>query len=299
MVGSILTFKAYSGAVALIKRVTKRELIRMVRALAMQTHREIDEAGLEPDDFKGIAQKYGITLSWAALPNDNPGCYIKKERKIIFNPHVQNRERLNFTFYHELMHDRIEHDDELLSLLADAYIMSYDTIVERLCNAGAAELLIPSTDMQEMIRQYGFSTQIIPELCDRYNASSIAVAFHMIFTATHKCYLVIAEPDYVMPDKLPMLADTKPVEAQLKLIMSYTAASPSAEYSIRRGQIVSSDHPIFTAWEQKDKIACRARIPFSTGKVWEVDFDALYFKSKIFAVFNESYPSSSDQMQLL
>jgi len=197
------------------------------------------------------------------------------------------------------MHDRIEHDDELLSLLADAYLASYDTTIERLCNAGAAELLMPSADMQEMVRQYGFSTQIIPALCGRYNASSIAVAFHMIFTATHKCYLVIAEPDYIIPDKLTMLADTKPAEAQLKLIMIYTAASSSTKYSIKRGQIVSSDHPIFTAWEQKDNIACRARIPFSTGKGWEMDFDALYFTSKIFAVFNESYPSSNDQMQLL
>jgi Zn-dependent peptidase ImmA (M78 family) len=265
----------------------------------MQTRREIDEAGFAPDDFEGIAQKYGITLRWAALSNNNPGCYIPKERKIILNPHVHNLERLNFTFYHELMHDRIEHDDELLSLLADAYIVSYDTTIERLCNAGAAELLMPSADMQEMIHQYGFSTQIIPALCGRYNASSIAVAFHMIFTATHKCYLVIAEPDYIISDNLPMLADTKPVEAQLKLIMSHTAASPSTRYSIKRGQIVSSDHPIFTAWEQKAKIVCRARIPFSTGKGWEMDFDALYFKSKIFAIFNESYPSSNDQMQLL
>ena len=83
MVGSIPALKAYSGAVALIKRVIERELIRMVRALAMQTRREIDEAGFAPDDFEGIAQKYGITLRWAALSNNNPGCHIPKERKIV------------------------------------------------------------------------------------------------------------------------------------------------------------------------------------------------------------------------
>jgi Zn-dependent peptidase ImmA (M78 family) len=300
MVGAIPTLKAYFGAVVLIKRVNERELIRLARKLAMQTRREIDQAGLELDDFEGIAQKYSITLSWARLPKDNPGCYIKEKKKIILDPRVQMSERLHFTFDHELIHDRVENDDEMLSLLADACVESYETTIERLCNAGTAEFLMPSADMHEMIRQHGFSTEIIPTLCDRYNASSLAVAFQMILTATHDCYLVIAEPDYVVPDKLSMLADTQPVEAQLKLIMIYTAASPSAKYFIKRGQIVSADHPISTAWEQKGQVVpCQAKIPFASGKGWDMDFDALYFRSKVFAVFNKSYPSSADQLQLL
>jgi hypothetical protein len=235
------------------------------------------------------------------LPNNNPGCYLKEEKKIVLNTRVQLMERLNFTFDHELMHDRIEHDDDLLSLLADAYILSEEPMIERLCNAGAAELLMPAHDVQAMVREHGFSAGTIPLLCSRYNASSIAVAFQMIFTAAHHCYLVIAEPDYIVTENdLPILVDTPPAEVQLRLVMIYTAASLPAKYSIKRGHVVPVDHPISAAWDQAGKIvSCQAKIPFASGRVWEVDFDALSYRGKVFAFFNVTHPASKDQMQLL
>lgn len=301
MVGTVFAFEAYSGEIVLIERVTAHELIRRARELARRTRREISHADLRPDDFEGIAQKFGLTLCWAQLPYNNPGCYLKSEKKIVLNTSVQLVERLNFTFDHELMHDRIEHDDDLLSLLADAYIQSEETTIERLCNVGAAEMLMPSDDVQVMVRENGFSTGTIPLLCERYNASSIAVAFQMIFTATHHCYLVIAAPDYIVPDNnLPMLISTKPAEAQLRLVMIYTAASPIAKYSIKRGQIVPVDHPMCDAWYQEGEVvSCQAKLPFASGNGWDVGFDALYFRGKIFAFFNVSYPVSKDQLQLL
>jgi len=81
--------------------------------------------------------------------------------------------------------------------------------------------------------------------------------------------------------------------------MIYTAASPAAKYSIRRGQIMSVDHPVYAAWDQEGEVvSCQAQIPFASGKGWDVDFDALYFRSKLFAFFNVSHPVSNDQMQL-
>jgi hypothetical protein len=64
-----------------IERVTEHELIRKARALAKRTRREIDEAGLQPDDFKGIARKYNITLCWKEMPDSNLGYYSKEEKK--------------------------------------------------------------------------------------------------------------------------------------------------------------------------------------------------------------------------
>jgi Zn-dependent peptidase ImmA (M78 family) len=134
MVGTVPAFEAHSGEIIVIERVTAHELIRKARELAKRTRCEISDAGLLPDDFEGIAQKYGLTLCWEQLPLNNPGCYLKKEKKIVLNTRVQLLERLNFTYDHEVMHDRIEHDDDLLSLLADAYIPSEETMIERLCN---------------------------------------------------------------------------------------------------------------------------------------------------------------------
>lgn len=285
-----------------IERVTVHELMRRARELAKRTRGEISDAGLQQDDFEGIAQKFGITLCREPLPGNNPGCYLKEDKKIVLNSRVYLLERLHFTFDHELMHDRIEHDDDLLSLLADAYIQSEEalSIIERLCNAGAAELLMPSDDVRMMVREHDFSPGIIPLLCDRYNASSIAVAFQMIFTATHHCYLVIAESTYAVPDSdLPMLIDMQRTEAQPRLVMIYTAASPAAKYHIKRGQIVATDHPLCAAWHQQGEVvSCRARMPLPSGKRWDVDFDAVCFRGKVFAFFNVSHPVGKEQMQL-
>jgi len=283
-----------------IERVGERALIRQARALARRTRREIGEAGLRPDDFQGIARQFGITLRWGQLTDGRPGGYVKDARTIVLDPRATLSERLHFTFGHELMHDRIEQDDDLLSLLADAYIRSDHATMERLCNVGAAELLMPSDDVQDMVRAHGFSTEIIPALCHRYHASSLAVAIHMAATAAHQCYLVIAGPrDVRQEETSPMLIEVNATQAQPRLVMLYTVASPSATYAIKRGQAVPADHLIYAAWRRGDEtIRGQATIPFSSGKRWVVPCDALYFRGNVFAFFHASDPVSAGQMRL-
>jgi Zn-dependent peptidase ImmA (M78 family) len=284
----------------MIERVGERALIRQVHALARRTRREIGEAGLRLDDFQGIADQYGITLHWGRPTGSLPGWYLKDVRTIVLDPRATLSERLHFTFGHELMHDRIEQDDDLLSLLADAYIRSDDTTMERLCNAGAAELLMPSDDVQDMVQAYGFSTATIPVLCHRYHASSLAVAIHMASTASHQCYLVIAAPrDARQEETSPMLVDVHATQARPRLVMRYTVASPSATYAIKRGQAVPADHLMYAAWQRSgETIRGRAHIPFASGTPWVVPCDASSFRGNVFAFFHVSDPVSADQMRL-
>ena len=283
-----------------IERVGERTLIRQTRALARRTRHAINEAGLRPDDFPGIARQFGITLRWGQLTDGRPGCYVKDTRTIVLDPRATLSERLHFTFGHELMHDRIEQDDDLLSLLADAYIRSDDATMERLCNVGAAELLMPSDDVQAMVRAHGFSTNIIPALCHRYHASSLAVAIHMAATASHQCYLVIAGPREVRPEETsPRLVEVHATLARPRLVMLYTVASPSATYAIKRGQAVPADHLMYAAWQKSgETVRGRAHIPFASGKRWVVPCDASSFRGNVFAFFHVSDPVSPDQMRL-
>jgi Zn-dependent peptidase ImmA (M78 family) len=300
MVGALPPLKARAGVIRVIERVGERALVRQVHALARRTRREIDEAGLPPDYIQGIAGHYGITLRWGRLTDTNPSCYVKDTRTIVLDPRVQGPERLQFSFGHELLHDRIEQDDDLLSLLADAYIRSDQATMERLCNAGAAEWLMPSADVQDMVRAYGFSTTTIPALCQRYHASSLAVAIHMVATASHQCYLVIAAPRDVRPDEsLPRLVDVQATRARPRLVMRYTVASPSAKYTIRRGQPVPAEQLMCAAWQKGDApISGRALIPFASGKPWKVPCDAFAFRGHVFAFFHTSDPVSQGQMRL-
>ncbi|WP_119072002.1 ImmA/IrrE family metallo-endopeptidase [Aggregatilinea lenta] len=287
----------------MIHRVTERELLKKACVLAEKTRRELDEAGLSPDDFCGIARRYSVELTWDSLPDDNPGCYVKERKRIVLDPSAQSPERLNFTFFHELMHDRIEHNDNMLSMLADAYVSSDEIVMERLCNAGAAELLIPTADLRKTLQECEFSTGCIPVLCERYSASSIAVAFKMISAVSHNCFLVIAEPRFVAPENngVPMLLEAPAVDGQCKLLIIYSATSPGMrKYSIKIGQQVASDHPMYDALGQNGQIVQgQAKIPFASGRPWSVKFDALFYRSKVFAFFHVSSPVSANQLPLL
>src|SRR2546427_12560583 len=85
MAGTVPAFEAHFGEIVVIERVTAHELIRKARELAKQTRCEISGAGLQQHDFEGIAQKFGLTLCWELLPENNPGCYLKAEKKIVLN----------------------------------------------------------------------------------------------------------------------------------------------------------------------------------------------------------------------
>jgi Zn-dependent peptidase ImmA (M78 family) len=286
-------------------RVTEKDLIRQAVLLAQRTRLEIQEAGLQVTDFSGVVQKYGIQLEWADLPIGEYGLYSKDERKITLSIRVTNPESGNFNFCHEFMHDCIEHYDDLLSLFADAHIRpgSDYEVMERLCNAGGAELLMPSEDVRQMMLGQGFSTSLIHDLCERFEASSIAVAFQMVNCASHDCYLVIAEPQIVSTSVsttatlMPMIQPDDTLREQLVII--YSGASSQAKYSIKRHQIIPVDHMLYQALRTDNSVRGDAKIPFASGNGWNVPCDALEFRGKVFAFFNVTQPVSHLQMRLL
>lgn len=286
----------------MIQRVSEKQLRQLVCEIAKRTRNEVNESGLKANDFQSIANKYDVMFCWQELPLDNAGYYSKDERKIVLNSLIKNQERLNFTFYHELIHHLVEHDDEILTLLADAYIVSdYDTM-ERMCNAGAAELLMPSEDIRQIMLQRGFSTALIPELCERYDASSIAIAFQMVNCAVHDCYLVIAETQMIVlrtePRQTPMLNIKHNNIPQKRLIIIYSGASSSAKYSIKRPQILPNDSLLYEVLHVNESVQGDSKLPFASGKGWNVSCDAVYFRGKVFAFFNLDQPVSVHQLPL-
>ena len=268
--------------------VTTRELLRQVRQLAQRTRAELVQAHLLPEDLWGIARHYGLTLGWGDLPATQLGCYLAAEQRILLNPRGQGRVRRNFTFYHELLHHRIEHDDEILSLFADATPTADEALMERLCDVGAAEMLMPGEEVQRTVQQHGLSPATIPLLCDRYQASSIAVALQMVHTATHRCALVIAAPARAGSGVWGGRQAGRPwTPTGPRLVIQYTAASPTAQYTLPRGQPVSEAHPIAEAWTEAGTVVCGpAPLPVARGVGAVVPCEALAFRRKVFAVFH-------------
>ncbi|MEZ4672252.1 MAG: ImmA/IrrE family metallo-endopeptidase [Anaerolineae bacterium] len=273
----------------MIKPITEKELVRHAVELAARTRREIEAAGLLITDFEQVASLFDVTVVWGELPAGKDGSYLKDERKIVLSTSVTTPERINFSFCHEIMHARIEDDGDLLSDFADAYRRSDEEAMERLCNAGAAELLMPAENIRQIMLEKGFSTSLIPELCEHFQASSLAVAFQMVDRAQHECHLVIAEPRMKTASQAP------------ELVIIYTARSSSVEkYSIKRWQTLPQRSLLYDALRLVDGNSSRGEdcLPFATGTEWIVPCEALYFRGKVFAFFNVSAPTSSAQLAL-
>jgi hypothetical protein len=93
-----------------------------------------------------------------------------------FNP---NRApcRKNFSISHELVHTFFDDCFEMVHhRKSNPKAFDPQHEVEQLCQAGAAEILIPQDDFLLDLERLSRSLSIVPELCERYQASREAVA---------------------------------------------------------------------------------------------------------------------------
>lgn len=278
----------------MIHPIAEDDLVRQAIELAARTRRQIEAVGVHITDFDQIAQMFRLTVYFVERPEGEDGAYLDDLRQIIISTKVKNEERVNFTFLHELMHALIQDEPDLLSACHDVLGGFSDDLIERLCNKGAAEMLVPS----ETLRQYGCSVALIPTLCEQFSASSLAVAFQMINCADDVRYLVIAELRTVI------VASATPFDPYNRigerLVIAYGAKSPAAKYFIRRNRHLSLDHGLYHSTRQPETVLkMEAEVPIGKNP-WFMRCECLYFRQKVFAFFHESSKSkiSPDQMSL-
>lgn len=284
---------------------TKIEIKQKVIKLANSIRSEILFNGFTLDNLDSIANFYGVDLSWKSFDFNADGCYIKIPRSIILNQDVNYHPRVIFSFFHELMHDIIEHNDEILEIIHNSTIKVDDLMdiwIEDFCNIGASEILMPSDEVRKMISLQGFSPSVIPLLCQNFIASSVAVAFQMLNSASHNCYLVIAELSdkaITPPKEYDKLIDVAQINlTRKKLIIIYSGGSSSAKYTIPRFNIIDSNHLLYSVPQTTGVLRGEDKIPFKNPTNWVVPIEAIYFQNRIFAFFNVKRPQSNLQLSL-
>jgi len=271
--------------------ISDTKLYQRIRELARQARFEHVENSLTSREE--IADHHRLTLAETVFPTDG----ALAEDTIILSTFGTSEERCNFTFYHELTHHLIRQDDALLSDIHEIGD-DPDRLIEKLCNAGAAELLVPTEEVLSHIDSYGFSAAAIPILCERFFASGIVVAIQMVTTASHECYLVIATPVEQPVSQEQLRLDDFSSDNQHVLQIQYSVRSPSAKYFVARGTVIPHDHMIAETHKHQCELKGKAGIPFRTGVKMSVDCNSIYFRGSVYAFFNAEPPIGARPQRL-
>jgi hypothetical protein len=234
-----------------------------------------------------IAAHLGLTVVERELPFDE-GQYVPDHRLIIIDPRISDSARRNFTFFHEVSHDLIRRDDLLYAFLHEYASREddFEAALERYCNIGAAEFLIPAADVSDAIARNGFSIRLIEQLDQIYPASKPAIATQLAHCASHQCFIAVCAYDHVQT----FLEERRTV-SQLELHVLYSASSLGvAKYRIGRYTPIPAGHIIACAYEQQQFTIGNDCIPFRNNHTWMAACEAFPYKGKVYAAFHASAP---------
>jgi len=252
------------------------------------------------ESLSDIANRFSLNIREGVLPEDKDGAYLEDENTIILNSSVTSDERKTFSFYHELVHHLLRENDDIYSYLHEAYVNSrhFDNTIELLCNIGAAELLLPRDKVRNLIDKNGFSIELVQIICRQGCVSGPAAIIQLIQCAPNRCYGVVCEfgmPPYSVSE---IQNSFLPQKKSNKLYILYSMWSPSAKYPIARFTTIPGDHLLMQALIEQNFIKGKDRIPFRSGTNWQVPCEAIFFRGKVYGLFNVTPPPNRQQMKL-
>lgn len=275
-------------------------VIKLVR----NTVREYSSS--EIPDFDEICTGLGLVAKeMGAAVND--GMTIKRrtlERTMVINSRIQSQERKQFTRFHELMHYLIDRDDELISILHEVtwgQDGEYDRQIERLCNIGAAEFLMPREKFIELYKDNGFNVELIPFAASRFRSSAIATTIQLAQVAPHSCIAAICEYGLIPNERSPeqrRFLEERDSTLEKKLYTIYSASSQSMKYSLARYAIIPNDHLIHEAYLEGQPLKGESYFPFRTGKRPRCFCETLPDKNRVYVVLHWDPPPTPNPDQL-
>lgn len=139
------------------------------------------EAGLDdrlPVDLDRIFIQFGMPIPLRVPLDDQQGILLDSDRGVILIREGDPIERQRFTEGHELMELLFDAQDRVTQELQ---LQPWDAErKEKLCDAGAAELLMPKAQFQRHLWHLGTSLDTGRSLCRLYKTSLIATLIRMV-----------------------------------------------------------------------------------------------------------------------
>ncbi len=255
-------------------------------------------------DPEMLCKKLGIRVVYGRVGIRREGAAFADA--IQLDPTAGVPARRRFTFYHEIVHHLLrEHTPELFSIINDQYESDklLTDISERLCNVGAAEFLLPRDIVRSLYLEEGFSVALIEALSQPEIVSRVAACAQLTFCAPHSCIAVVCRKHTVSPPlqtRLQQLPTTSLARKIVKIDVAFR--SNKMEYSCASGTVISNSHLLAQMFEgaHSEHIRGKAPIPFKSGRVWEVECEAVRLGGQVFAFFHKDAPPTSirDQLRL-
>ncbi len=162
---------------------------------------------------------------------------------------LTHRARVEFSIYHEIMHHLIEEDGALIEYYTTRLRRddrAYHVAIERCCQQGAAEFLLPRADVQAAITAAGFAPDPVGLLADRAGVSLAAAVIQLAQCTPVECYVVLCGP------------------GPTGLVVAY--APTNGRYPLARASPIPADHPLARSWRTRAPASGWSYVPFPSGK---------------------------------
>ena len=249
--------------------------------------------------FEEIINGLQLSEKKDELPPDKDG--ILADNIIIINTQVRSEERKQFTRFHEVTHYLIKQDGELISDLHDTFWhdkKGYERILERLCNIGAAEFLMPREEFRRLCEETGFRVGLITEASQHFGSSKIATTIQLAQVAPYPCITAICEYG-VMPNRTEHQRSLFPTKGlpSSQLYILYSAASPSVRYLLARYSVIPDEHTICDAFHQGEAMDQESYVPFPSGKKMPCRCEALRHFDRVYVIFHLGSEPDSRQLK--
>ena len=259
-------------------------------------------ASTEIPDFDEICSGLGLDVKEDLLSPGVDG--ILQGRTILINSRIQSEERKQFTRFHEVVHYLINEDGELISILHDATWSQngeYKKQLERLCNVGTAEFLMPREELTKLYKEQGFNVELISFAANHFKSSTIAATVQLAQVAPNSCITAICEYG-LLPNETAQsqsdLFDEENRTPKPKLHVVYSASSPATKYWLARGTNIPDAHLINQAFLEAQHLEGESHVPFRSGNQMPCDCEALPDKDRVYVLFHLTPPPNPNPDQL-
>jgi len=262
------------------RRFPAREIDRQVRELVARARREYGLA--EGCDGTTACRRLGLDLGEGSLPAKTDG--LLSGNRIVLNDRITWPPRREFTVFHEITHYLLDEDGELIEYLTDAYRKDANAFrqeLERCCNVGAAEFLMPQQRVYDAIREEGFSIGLLERIVARHGVSVVAAAQQLASCAPAGSYVVLAA-----------------ASGGGVLSIEYAFTAPDTKYPLARFYPLAADHLFVTSWESHRRVSGPTYIPFRSGNTKPCYGEAQPLGGRVVGFLTDRRPPGAGQLAL-